>query len=66
MLSVLVLSMVILCVIYVIGQMNFPNQAEEMCEEIGLELFDYSSGSIFIESSITCINPTTKEIVKIR
>ena len=36
------------------------------CEEAGLDLFNYSSGSLFTESSITCINYETKEITKIR
>lgn len=50
----------------VLSQMSFPQTAQEKCEKLGLELFDYDSGNIFTESSITCINSTTKEIVKIR
>jgi len=41
---------------------TFEGKAEEKCEKLNMELFEYSVGSLFTSSSITCWNPETKEI----
>ena len=50
----------------VYSQLSYPKVVEDKCNEIGLDVFDYSSGNAFIQSSITCINRETNEITKIR
>ncbi len=59
----LILVMMALCIF---SALTFENRAEEKCNKIGLDLFDYEGGSMFTSSSITCINDETKEITKIR
>ena len=63
---IMMIGLVLFGVLIISSQTKFPRIAEEKCGEIGLELFDYSSGGLFTESSITCINTKTKEIIKIR
>jgi len=58
---VLGLSLILISVLLVIREVNFPAQAETKCNEIEMELFDYSTGNAFTVSSITCWNPITKE-----
>ncbi len=62
----IIIAVILLVGLIIYSDLSFPTVAEDKCEEAGLDLFDYSSGSIFTESSITCINKETKEITKIR
>ena len=62
----MIIMMGLIVTLYTIDQSSFPKLAESKCEEIGMELFDYNSGNMFTQSSITCINKTTNEIKKIR
>ena len=62
----LIIAIILITGLIAYSELNFPIVAEDKCEEAGLDLFDYSSGSLFTGSSITCINKETKEIIKIR
>ena len=47
--------------LFIYVEVTFPDIAEEKCEKLDMELFDYSTGSLFASTSITCWNPETKE-----
>ncbi len=62
----LVIAIILMMGLFVYATITFEDVAKEKCEEAGLDLFDYTSGSIFTDSSITCINNKTKEVTKVR
>jgi hypothetical protein len=45
---------------------QYPKLAEKTCKELKLELFDYSSGNMFKQESIICINKSNNQILKIK
>ena len=49
-----------------IKKVNYENKMVETCENLGLELLEYSKGNIFKESSIICFNKISKEIINIK
>ena len=62
----LILAMALIMFIFTYEGMTFESGAEEKCQEAGMDLFDSAPGGMFTSSSITCINPKTKEVVKVR
>ena len=44
---------------------NYENEMVETCENLGLELLDYSKGSWFKDKKINCFNKITKEVITI-
>jgi len=59
--------LILFCLLIIVGigifdPYTFEDRAEEKCNKIDMELFDYSPGGMFIEKKITCWNPKTKEI----
>lgn len=63
---VLVIMVVLLASAVVLSALVAEPNAKAKCEKLDLELLDYSSSSIFLRGSITCYNPKTMEVVKIK
>jgi len=54
-------------IVFIRGDLIIPEQrAEEQCNKLGLELFDYSGEGFFSHESYTCWNPITKEVKLIK
>lgn len=63
---ILVMAAVLVLLLFVYSNVTFEKNAEKQCKKIGMDLFSSSTGSIFIESSITCWDSKTKEMRKIK
>ena len=49
-----------------ISKINYEDEMKQVCQDLGLELLDYSKSTIFKDKKITCFNKTTKEVITIK
>ena len=64
--TIIIILTIIVLSFSILSHIFFKGEAKDKCQEIGLNLFDYDSGGLFAQSSITCINKTTNKTTKIR
>lgn len=65
------LAMVIFAVIILFGSAIFAyvvtiNEHQKTCKKLDMEVLSESAGGIFTEEQLTCWNPETKEVKKIK
>ncbi len=45
---------------------NYESEMNQVCQDLGLELLDYSKSTIFKYKKLSCFNKTTKEVITIK